>query len=568
MGDNLSVREAKPIDTDGDGEMDVMLPAGRWVLPDDWYKLAGGKLWAELRPHWDIMDQPNDNIMSEPDGLREWDNLFWEWVISDEADKMEELGPYYEWLTGFDGVSNIIGFAAMAPVIGPYSSLDNYTPYINPVLGRKTILPNGELNWWDCPMPPAKIVFEITGVTDIGYFKEVDKGDVYYHLEDLDGVGPIGSGPDTILYTNPFYKTMIPDSPLIPPFVNNGGYDWNAWDSSYGPYDFWEIFNRIPYGSGGAVTPDDPQHPTKVEVYSDNHGEAMVWLNGYWNLEVTGEDLLNWTEIVSDGGTVVVGNSTVVAMADYPYFRKHAPLVSDEVTKDWTWGKEKLIDLWHAPKTIESNLLDPQKHLVVWLTDADGIPAIGEKIVFRVPENGNCEISAYLNDAGMWVQLPKGTTVFELTLRAPYPEEVMNWWDPVHNNDPLNPNPCHHAIAAVEVAATGTNGNGAVQIDLYDKEGILTAHKNPDFTSMAWMDPLLQAGLNTGLYQGPNQSVVEATETIAPYLVAIWWQDGSGVWHAYRPDAPAWANDLSTIEKDNTYWVNVQQDCNWNWSLS
>jgi hypothetical protein len=164
MGDDLSIREALPIDTDGDGEMDMMLPAGRWVLPDDWRKLGGGNLWEELRPHWDIMDQPNDNIMSDPDGGIAWMLVQvepgvweWQWVVYEDANKVQELGDYSEWLE-VGGVSSIIDLVAEYPVIGPYSSLDDYTPYINnpDILDRKTIVRNGELNWWDCPMPPRR----------------------------------------------------------------------------------------------------------------------------------------------------------------------------------------------------------------------------------------------------------------------------------------------------------------------------------------------------------------------------------------------------------------------------
>ena len=559
MGDNLSVRKEKAIDTDGDGEDDVMLPAGRWVLPDDWYKLGGGKLWAELRPHWDIMDQPNDNIMSWPDGEREWDSLFWEWDILDEADKAEELGPYHPWLTGYDGVSHIIGLTAMPPVIGPNSSLDNYTPYINPILGRKTILPNGELNWWDCPMPPAKIVFEIAGVTDIGYFKEVDKGDVYYKLVDLDGVGGMGAGPDTILYTNPFYATYIPASPLIPPFVNNGGYDWNSWDKSYGPYGFWDIFNQIPYG-WGAVTPDDAQHPTKVEVYSDNHGEAMLWLNGDWNLDTVGDtpltpDWWDWTHRAALGETVVVGSSTVVAIADYPYFRKHMPLVSDEVTKDWTWGKEKLIDVFQLPK-IEGGLTFGRKLVDVWLTDRDGFPALGEEVVFELPGNGAKIVE--IIGAGLGDSISVDGKMAVVHARLPSPEEAAKF-ELVHSRS------CHHAVATVVVV--GTVVQSSLVIDMYEREGVLYAEQPLYFTIESMVDPELTAGLNTGLYEGPVQSVVGATSSIATDLVAIWWQDGAGAWHAYQPGAPDWANDLSELAPGNVYWVNVKQNCLWVWEL-
>ena len=199
MGDDLSNRPARVVDSNHNGIIDIgdmVLPEGRWVLPDDWPNLAGhdpnttDTQWMRLRGHWDIMDQPGDEIMSIGDGERIWvlnpDTGQFEWLIIDQADKAEELGPYFPWVTNpVTGISMIAGpIRAEDPVIGPYSSLDTYTAFVYwPKLDRKTIVRNAKLNWWDCPMPPAKIIFEITEGN--GFFKEVDKGDVYYHLEDL-----------------------------------------------------------------------------------------------------------------------------------------------------------------------------------------------------------------------------------------------------------------------------------------------------------------------------------------------------------------------------------------------
>ena len=234
-------------------------------------------------------------------------------------------------------------------------------------------------------MPPAKIIFEIS--EGAGFFKDCDKGDVYYQWVETDLES---DGPEGIAYTDPYYWEMIPGNPLIPPFVLNGGFDWDSWDASYGPYPFWKIFNQL---DTQGDTPADPQHPTKVEVYSDNHGEAMVWLNGDWNL-----DLSNW---VSDGaydvptGTVV-GDTIVQAIADYPYMRKHLTMASNTVEKSWTWGKQILgadpheyIDFSWDPfetrmvfqvGTLDQNGNSDKKMAFIWVCDRDGMPAVGEKI--------------------------------------------------------------------------------------------------------------------------------------------------------------------------------------------
>jgi PKD repeat protein len=389
MGDDLSWRESVVVDLDGDGFAETRLPEGRWVLPDDWPILAGAE-WEEFRPHWDIMDQPNDNIMSkadyDADGWKEWGDYI-EWTLNESPNKLDKPGD----------------LVAERPVIGPYSQLDQYSPYIQEPwkLNYKTIVPNGKLNWWDCPMPPAKIAFEITD--GAGFFKDADKGDIYYQWVETDLES---DGPDGIAYTNPYYWEMIPGNPLIPAFVLNGGFDWDSWNPDYGPYPFWKIFNQLP-----GETPSDPQHPTKVEVYSDNHGEAMVFLNGDWNL-----DLSQW---VGAGGAydiptgTVVGDTVVKAIADYPYMRKHLTAVSNTVEKTWTWGKRILgtdPQSWDAFETrmvfqVGDLQANNEKMAFIWVTDRDGNPAVGEKIEWWVAPPG-AEISDITTSNGVSVWLP------------------------------------------------------------------------------------------------------------------------------------------------------------------
>jgi hypothetical protein len=117
MGDNLSWRPERLVDMDGDGFAETRLPEGRWVFPDDWPILAGA-YWEELRPHYDIMTQPNDNIMSEVDF---------------DLDKFEELGSYFEWtLNESPNKLDVPGdLVAEFPVIGPYNTLDTYSPTID-----------------------------------------------------------------------------------------------------------------------------------------------------------------------------------------------------------------------------------------------------------------------------------------------------------------------------------------------------------------------------------------------------------------------------------------------------
>jgi hypothetical protein len=410
-GDNASNRAVKTIDADpnvetGDAEgvmdsdptndEDMVLPAGRWVLPDDWARLAGPD-WAEQRIHWDIMDTPMDMVGA----LNAW-------------------GPYVDPYTSGPSVADY-------PVIGPFRpglevpTATGYNPMINqtmantyddflnnplPWTGQKTVVPNGELNWWDAPMPPAKMTFRIEDVAvasdnttgeaglaigSAGYFKDALKSGIYYVM--------VGG---TKVYTNPFYSQMIPAFRWIPWVVNNGGYDWNSWDSNYGPYEFWDIFNRIPNEELPPTTRDgmprmNDHFPSKIQVYSDNHGEAMVYLNGDYNLNPrlmtpNGHD-------IPFGATV--GSSTVVAMADYPYFRKHAKLVSMPVTKTWTWGgmilgpsnssSQMILSIgdytyFPDPATPSTSGTSNKKMVWIWATDRDGLVdgVLGSKVQWSI----------------------------------------------------------------------------------------------------------------------------------------------------------------------------------------
>jgi hypothetical protein len=262
-------------------------------------------------------------------------------------------------------------------------------------------------------MPPAKITFKIldpdvtpnsnddyhrspiapedTGISDhAGFFKSAEKWDIYY-LPDLSP----DALPGEVVFTNPGYWAEIPAFEQIPAFVNNGGYDWNSWDEDYGHYAFWWIINR-PLNEVVSST-NSANYPTKAQVYSDNHGEAMVYLNGDFNL-----NLWPWfyeTDTVDIPQGELVATSTVVAIADYPYFRKHVPLVSNEVEKDWTWGGEiRGTDAYLAP---DFNITPVQNRMILavgenvepfdeanpvyvmqssklmvflWLTDRDNLP--------------------------------------------------------------------------------------------------------------------------------------------------------------------------------------------------
>jgi hypothetical protein len=313
MGVNMSTRpeqylnpelasiEDSPV-TDADT---ITLPKGRWVLPDDWVKLAGGLTkWQTKRVHWDIMDSPSDLVVST------------------------------DLVTLPFGTGAYIPPGTISPVIGPFTpGIEVMTPTgwdlgvtsPDPDRQYKTVVPNGALDAWDAPMPPAKIVFDITDGN--GYFKETMKSDIY-----------VTENNSVKEYTSPFYAEMIPAHWAIPAFYSgNDGYSWDSFNPLYGPYVFWTKIN-LPASQAIVPSSDWDGHPTALEVYSDNHGEAMAYLNGDWNLDLDSLGLLRGKDGADISSGTIVGNTTVQATADYPTIRQEQEISSNTVEKIWHWG--------------------------------------------------------------------------------------------------------------------------------------------------------------------------------------------------------------------------------------
>jgi len=132
---------------------------------------------------------------------------------------------------------------------------------------NSTYLPNGTLNQWDAPMPPAQISFGVT--SGPGFLDQVNKAGIYRVTGTASPRCPAGStftsglgcqfpgaafslptcpagttinstGAPTVcrstIYPDGFYTEAIPASPLIPPVTNNGGYLWNTWGSLAGGF--------------------------------------------------------------------------------------------------------------------------------------------------------------------------------------------------------------------------------------------------------------------------------------------------------------------------------------------
>jgi len=178
---------------------------------------------------------------------------------------------------------------------------------------RNTVVPDGVPNSWDAPMPQALVDFKISGLGNVAApsLSELDKGNLGPAGTATDGYGYTGSPK---AYNSPFYQMEIPSHPSIP----SNDYAWASWDSSTsknGPYDMWTDLKIRDFG----VENDESSAATKdldVEVYSDNHGIAGVYVDA-----------------IGKSGSV-----DIVATVDYPASLKkgkYGPVESDKIPVEW-----------------------------------------------------------------------------------------------------------------------------------------------------------------------------------------------------------------------------------------
>jgi hypothetical protein len=435
-----------------------VLPADRWVMPQDWPLLAGGPAdpadgsnaigtAEQFRPYYDIMIDPDvlkngGRALQTPLGngliqvaavaagntgtgsstspiavttcssLAAGNSIFVGATAATVGSCASNLLVLGSALTSAPAAGTGIFKTNGIPFVGPYSALDivglsadgfgSNAPYHVSPWYRDTAWKDGDVDMWDAPMPPAPVSVAIRGT---GFIKQVIKSDVYYL-----GTPNVAAAQ---IYPNPFYYSEIPESPFIPAVAAGGGYFWNSWGGD-GAYQFWQPV-RVGVNSAGlgdsftaAQTSElayirtaygDNTIARDLVVYTDNHGEFMVAANGDYrtNLTACATNVLAGGKHCKPGDKV--GTGTITATVDYPDFRgKHFPVLSNAATVDWTWGGYKDV-------TIEKGETDQFKYIVFHGLDRDGFCNVPSGAVSLHPV-----LSGAANDA--WLSNPAETVDF------------------------------------------------------------------------------------------------------------------------------------------------------------
>jgi len=316
-----------------------ILPANRWVMPDDWAQLNGGPIDVaglnetthnigtaeEFRPYYDLMIAPNNAAglaLTHPNGtafavvgvvaaanpgvgsvanpLRVVSCVSLTPGTGTLVIGTTSLGSVVSCTSGLLVVTSPLAAPAAAgaliitagiPFEGPYSLLDILglaaqnggnagAALSNLVPGstRDTTWSDGDVDAWDAPMPPAMLSIKLRGT---GFLKPVVKSDVYY-------LGTANTTTQT--YPNPYYIQNIPDSPFIPAVVVGGGYLWNSWGndgpggSGDGVYRFWDwaIIGSNSAGIGETLSAADV---TELGIIGSFHGavarDAVVYTDNH-----------------------------------------------------------------------------------------------------------------------------------------------------------------------------------------------------------------------------------------------------------------------------------------------
>jgi hypothetical protein len=419
-------------------ELGIADADGNITLPDDWAKLArAGEPASDfatdgnpknLNPamRWDIHDEMVDqygNVASGAGG-RNGVGTTTKNVANVAADNPPSSNnPLTNngdaWFTR-DGVTT-----SQTPNPGnlPNSTFPTAGPF-DPNYAGETLLPDGQLNAGDAPMPAARIDFSIAANTDplhsidgVGYFSDASKA----HDYSLDYTGSNKTAGNLFV---PFYSQYIPATSRDDIGYASGVDGALATDNfpgflTWGRTPDWKAFtldsaSSLPtqcrlrgdqYGS----TPGGPQ---TVAVYTDEHGEARVMYNPGTKFYF---DAVNTTPGDSDKGCEfgqLLGTSTISVTARYPYQKVTDP---DKVAK--TNIIKKVYNLFDKhlsdyPKNDNSSTPNAKyaRIVVAYAQDYTGQALQGETVCFSAKQDHQGDVTELLPTGDVNINRPGGGT--------------------------------------------------------------------------------------------------------------------------------------------------------------
>jgi len=336
-----------PRDIDGDGDLEygpglirvgvtgsfTDLHGNARTLPADWDPLA--RRYANGRDGynkdlWDIHDDQN----SLPDKHT-------------TASFCAELG------NPIDAVDNCQGSDSE---VGPFSRTIGNTfatlgPF-DPARPGSSYLPDGKLDAGDAPMPAARIDLSVAG--GVGSLEEADKHEIY----SVDRAGTVDNTATAAvegkhnLYA-PFYAALIPADAFLPgvdlDYTTSGthgalannfeGYQAGPFPNFIGIYHYWDFVlsddtregsNKCKdvggedgqFGNGGGLI-SGPFGVDEATVYTDEHGEALVWFIPDVGAEVPFDNAADEAQGLCDLGespaAELLGTATISAEAKDPF---------------------------------------------------------------------------------------------------------------------------------------------------------------------------------------------------------------------------------------------------------
>jgi len=558
-----------PVRDSGTGAGGEFLPANRCIFPDDWRFKAGGGVGDSLNTAATVAgfaeeSRPNFDIAGVTPAAP---------ANQAPCNAAPRASGPFSWLD-----TNIQGDITVAPCgdsLAPNVATGNACLYAAVLYScREVVFPNGVINAFDAPMPPALARFTLSGS---GFLRPADKDSVY------------STG-------NLFYTTHIPAEPWIAPINNDlSGYMWNTWGApgaKAGQYDFWtdladssaEIVSCAgsdpsttspvfydplvtdPCGDGSGVRTGGYAW---TKVYTDNHGEAMTWINGDAHLAFTDCEsaaasaghkivlLSGWYCEEAD----VVGTSTLIASVDYPDKRKHFAIQSGEVTIEWTWGGVKDV-------TIEPGESAQFNYVVFHVTDRDGYcnsttslhPVLGEQVVFLIDSSAGTIFANINGDPaallGTWTTKTADVTTFDAGASATIALGGLKVLPLLHNATDDTDDECQAWIHITESLLGPVN----VIVTAYDPEGTVTFDiivNEPTPT------PVPETPTPTPANQGNLWADIDCSTGVNPVDSLKMLRADAGLSVAQGADCPAPSTAMNVIwdsQSTNEKWGDA--DCN------